>query len=1039
MGGQKTLAVMAAILFISQLAAARPSHENYDDADVNLNAIVYYFQSSFDVLNDTLVKIAIIELDQAVEDSSDFSNMIDGMRTTLSSIPEDVDSYEPLEYMVGLVGAIDINLSILIVGFEMTIGSIDGLSEYRFDTFEIGPISENLSVVDLALIEFDHGLQDMERGRSLVGKDLSGFRNISWPINLTVEEETLKIDLKLKLLQDISDTMTILEENRSSVDEVISKLMHVPVNDLHVSLTDIIKEGPIDPTLGKDIDVMEAANTGLSEGMEAGIETVKDQLDDTWGSIQALHEEQKVFLENITLLEIDLDSTISEKIIQYESCLRSIEGMNEELFFIRSVYDELEAFDDGTIADDIGLLEIIVQNYSYRLDNITIFEPDLGGIVNGLESILISNIISVDLNDDGNLSGSEVEGITLGNEPFEYLDQTRVLLDQMILELALLPKGYFINASMSIPLLERAMEICRSFSIEHNDTINRLKELNRITRTLQEDIFELMACYQKIVGLEVLMQSLNRTFSELNDVGIELDTTWEFDLIHQFGLYNGFLDSLEHLIMEPIIMIELDRGVAPYDTTILYHVLAIDIDPMNGTYYPDERNISISLDDTVLDNISLDDGRASGEFLIERKHNIGPHFLNVSMIAQNGNITNGSSELRVRKLQTSITLDLDSIVVLHGSEIGIQVSVDDELGRTQEFNVTVGPDMIKIWTPSRFDPGIVPLGYSDLDLRFAGNDHFDGSNTTIGIFTYREPSIILSANGTDFGYNDTIGLSIDMEIGNGSLMILMNDIEFGTFNITEGEISNITIDPYDMGNGTYLFKAYLSSSDEWTIDGWSNAILIRVDLTIPSDPDPPSDDINDTIIDDDGENDPPMEEDILIQWITLALVTIIVLIVSVLLIFIRKKKRKETSIEADEPFHLPKIYIRRRKKIVVAEEAVEKRLTPITRRTQKHAFNMEREELISYYLDVIERSPYELGLSNSMTPREISRQLRANGLDPVISDRISEDFEWSIYKLGSPERETLTRYKDDHVKVKGWFGSFLKRIGLSSSDGEVNN
>ena len=74
-----------------------------------------------------------------------------------------------------------------------------------------------------------------------------------------------------------------------------------------------------------------------------------------------------------------------------------------------------------------------------------------------------------------------------------------------------------------------------------------------------------------------------------------------------------------------------------------------------------------------------------------------------------------------------------------------------------------------------------------------------------------------------------------------------------------------------------------------------------------------------------------------------------------------------------------------------------------------------------------------------MTPREISRQLIVNGMDPDISDRISKDFEWSIYKLGSPERETLTRYRDDQVKVKGWFVSFLKRIGLSSSEKEVGD
>jgi hypothetical protein len=233
-------------------------------------------------------------------------------------------------------------------------------------------------------------------------------------------------------------------------------------------------------------------------------------------------------------------------------------------------------------------------------------------------------------------------------------------------------------------------------------------------------------------------------------------------------------------------------------------------------------------------------------------------------------------------------------------------------------------------------------------------------------------------------------------------------------------------------------------------------VFITVDLSIesatdnPGDKDPPVDDDDENPADDDDEDDEdgkegnmddpfwdppgpigPVDLDLL-QWlIFIVLVFAIVSTASFLLLKNRRGMFRKRTGKIN--FRLPSIYTGIHAGGRVSEPVMEtgRGMKPVVVRTTREVGG-DRERLIMHYLDMIESSPEEFGITRSMTPREVSSRLIQNGLDEDLAIRVSSDFEYSIYRLGRPEKKTLERFDRDKGTVKGWFSAFIRKIGMGS-------
>ncbi len=1053
MGRFKVLAVLITILFISQLVSAEVHHENYDEAGTDLLALIYYLQSSFEVLNRTLTSVISLDLETSIETSDEFTSMVENAKITLSHIPPEVDSYPPLNLSVELLGSIDYHLSSLVMGLKENLDAISDLETYSFNLWTIPSIRENLTMADSALVFFEEGLVSMKSGRSSLKDDLETFLSFDWTrIDKDLKEVDLGIGSKLTMVQEIIGTIDNLDENRSSVQEVLKELMITPIKDWDRSLKDLLEERNPDGSLTRDNDIISASDRDLSNEMTSILEERMISLGEAENSTFDLRERQVIFLEHISVLEKDPGSSPAERIAGFEICLDSLDGMRKEVGISRDILMDLNEYDNGTISQDLDDLEDLIKVYAARLDRIEIWVPDLQSIIDDMEMILWMNVIKADRDENGSLDNGEVDLLVLDEEVFLQISNIWDILEDARSELTFLPAEYFPEVSSVIPMVEDCLFRIEGFTTSHRDLIVSMKIISDGTTRglleLQMELFEALASLSRLNNYLTGTIALSGT---LVTQGLVLETDWEGPLKDLISLYQDYLLTKRELIDGPIIYLSLDRNTVPYDTSMGYSVIAVDVDPITGAYLPEGREVLLYLDGEGYRTLQLDHGSSSGRIEIERTFSLGHHDLNATMLSGSGSFVWSEASFSVRKLLTNVIADPSVTMIDHKKKGEIHFEVKDELFRVLETNISIENGDLEIDTPSDQTLGPYPLGINILTASFLGSEIFEGSSTDFRIDVIQDPKITIFSDRTLYGKNDTINISISQQRGNGSISVHFDAVSFELGKMAQEEDHSFLLDPSALGNGTFMVKARFTSLEPWTKDGWSNAIYIIIDLSIdsvdeipgddddtPADDDIPIDD-DDIPIDDEGDDpfwDPPgpvgpIRKDIL-QWLLFVLLIATILIVSSYFILKRKRGRTEKTTKRDH-FRLPSIYTGLPTRALQAPIPSDQEVKPVVARSIR-TIDMEREKLIRYYLEMIESSPEQIGISRSMTPREVSVKLMDSGLDPDLSQRIAKDFEWSIYKLGRPDTDTLERFNGDKGKVKGWFSSLLRRIGIGNED-----
>ena len=1034
------------MLLVAVDASAAPHHEDYDRAELDVQILVLYIQDTFSSLNITLAKMNDLDIRAASEKEALFRNNIEDARRTLSTIPEDVDSYDFLDLIVSGLGFMDENLTGIMNGMISVLDALENLSSYRFTLWEAASISENLSRVDRALFLFDNGIMSMENGRSGLEGAMAGMNDSSWFAEFGIGPEDLGFEGIRSSLQDMNDVLTGLSGNRTMMEDVMKDLMKTPMLHWHEALMSILMEDPVGGALDRDVDILVSSRSGLSRRMMDGTASLVNGMKVAWNASSGMSSLQQLFMANMTLLETNSSKNPFSELITFQRCEDYLEDMYEKEGELLDVLSDLSVYDNGTISSDLDDIHMMLADYKDRLDSLDIWLPELQRFADGISSLMEGSNISADADESGNLSDEEVSRIVLDSNLLQMAGNLSRKMEMLMDDLAAIPSGYFDETREAVDILDKCLFHAERFTTTHMALISTLRGLVPNGTRGGGDAENVRTGLGLAESARGDLISLHTGGDELEAWGIHLDMDWYPYLLGLLDLYRSFILSRKEVLTEPIIVLTIERTSAPYDTDVVFSVFAIDIDSQGDPYLPDGREFTFSFGGGDGVNLTMAEGSYSGIIPVTRELLPGPYHVNVSMMSENGSLINDSGVIDVRRLFTSVVLVPSRLDLLAGEEASARVVVRDELRRIVTGEVI--SENVSFPVPGNVSFGMPPLGKNSFQVAFPGNSYMEPSTAVLEAAVMQTPLLRLSAPLTFIGRNDTVIVRLELLRGNGTVSLFFDEIPTNETSMPEGGTSTFMLDPFILGNGTWLVKAHFRGYDGITLPGWSDPLMIRIDLSLPEAPVNEGEEepeVNETPANgeelptpDNGTSpwDPPgplTREGF--YWLIFA-ISAAAIILAVVFSIVRRRRTGVPSRGGADPFHFPRVYVRPRKVRTVKDAGSEN--GGIDGKASRYmesgvGASITRRDLIRYYLDLIESSPHELGLSRSMTPREVARKLMENGLDRETARAVAFDFEWSIYKLGIPEEETVRSFRSREESVKGWFRSILSRMGLEAS------
>lgn len=1029
------LALVMGSLLISNAVMAQVHHEDYDKAETDLASLTYYLGSSFIILNETLSNVRDLRIEDAQRNEVEFTMMIASARETLSKIPQNIDSYEKMNSSIFQMGFIDEHLSILVEGLDTTMDARSDLDSYSFEDWSPGPLRENISRADLGMIRTDQGTTNMSLGKEELLFDMEILKGS----NLFEVETGNTMDLPepsdiIEVLEDIEITISRLKNNKTSMENVLAGLMMRPMESWEGSIRDILEEGDPINTLIPVIEVLSAANSGHSDDMQENLTFIIDELNEASAPLSGTAVSQSTFLQNITILEEEEAVSLSISVVLYESCLRSIVDMEDHSKMSGLALDDLERFDNGSIRSALGDLETLIVSYRERLDLVEYWKPDIGSIADRIDSAILSNVLQADIDGNMTLEDEEVLLLTMDLDLFVNLSELARTLKEISENILSLPGDSLPEVRRVIPIMQQLVNSVEIFSVGHRELLEKMKGYaSDVTRENGSLYKELRYSLSRISFLRGSLLTIFQLRGDLEAFDLLMNSTWKVPLNEQLDLYSSYILRKGYKSSNPEIFLTVDEAQPAYDTGVGISLIFIDLDQTLEPYLPSGVSVDISIDNETGPRIELIRGSGSGRMMIDRSMEAGPHDIRAEAVSSNGTSVSASLVLTIRKLETRLSVSPAHQEVLLGRTTSINVEVKDELLRSVQAEVLIGNDDKIHQVPDRVNIGPFSLGSHEIPVVYPGDDIFQPSNTSFTVEVRQKPEILLSSNSILFGRNDTIELSVSLMKGNGSIALEMGPSYHRLGPLVEGNISSISLNPFDIGNGTYIVRAFLDPTDNWTRSGYSNIIEITIDLsfnaTEPGEGSKPDDPENETdngtieipFVEEPTGNEPFLSQTI--QWALFAVVCSVIIISSIFVISRFRRKRDEKKDRSS--FGLPSIYLGRYERIPTDDKKPEIEMEPGTERTPPGRFRTDRDRLIEHYLDLIGSSPHEAGLRDSMTPREVQRRLVDDGVDERTARELSFDFETSIYRKGEPEKGVLDRFNEDRGKVLSLLSSIF--------------
>ncbi|MDG6225431.1 MAG: hypothetical protein QCI82_07950 [Candidatus Thermoplasmatota archaeon] len=992
--------VLAAVITTMVLASGistSKSHENYDDAEMDMSTLEYFLRDALDMLKLSVEYGASEDITNCSFYTGAFANRVLNALSTLEGIPVYVDSREYLERHVNIMIYAERNLSLSVEHWTNLTTYMMWLSTLSSSNWTRASLEENLTRLDIAVPGSKESLRFMLDSLTLLQDNLLAISDI---------------DLEITLI----DLSRWSENTRSGSGDDLNYSDH-----LHVFFEPMMRNysHAIDNvTMGADpgialkemADILGSASSSTSSELRSLMEGFTVNVIDSHSTLLGIRRDQIYFEHHLASLktEIEFGSSILEQYSRSRNAMEHLVLMEEGLTSLYEAYPMLRDHDDGDVISSIDALADLIASYRSDLEDVKLVFSDIGELSSLLEEVLKDNSIDADRDGDGVISLSEASGMELPEGIMSSLERASSMLENIS---SVLERMDAYTASRYQGPYEALATLYReslSFSVNHAGFVQNIAELlssDPSTRSINEEGDRLMAmdAAERLNSMHLSLDGISDATEEGTSYGLDDRSSLISDLEHLLDMYDELmLVVLFEMEFEEGLFISLNRYDAPYDSIVRIGVLVIERTLDGHLAFPQKARVAISLDDTALSTIESIEGRGRYDLLVDRGLSLGAHTINTSCELDGGPYLYNNISFNIRKLRTYIDHHPYEPLVQPGEHIEVELHLRDELSRSVPGNLSISGASHSVFGPLILNISYQQPGQMEVELEYPGDPYQDPSNSTILIEVSYVPIIHLQVSGSVFKIGDDISLNVSCILGEGQLMMLLPSSPMIIGGAWNRSITPYLLNSSILGIGTHALDVTLISNVQWCRNGSSDPIWITVmseedhrkyiEANKPPPPiipeDPPVDDPEDPPINDQdptGDIDPVETKDRAIPPILFAIIVALLIIIglSFLAVIVVRRRRKEHAADIYEDAAITRIPGPKEQRSIDGPNSI----SPLRK---------GKNELIHSFIDTIESSPPQANMDMHMTMREVSHRLRELRA-PEEPERVMFDLERGIY------------------------------------------
>jgi len=970
----------------------------------------------------------VLDAEGALVLSAEYSSKVGAAELTLDRIPSEVDSYSALQRNLTSMNRIEVNLTGTVTALSKAVLASEVISVYGDPIWTEAAIKEDLTILDTAFSDLELGITMLRPYSAALVGDLIHFEGMGGDV----------ADQRL-LAEEVGGLGPNISSGLDGPWELLSRFMGHPMASWGVETGHLASEEALDLELERCAEMLLRVLPLLTGGMKAPVGSVTPPLEDAASSSSSFFSNQTVFLYSIDILEMNRTG-LSEGIHHFQRCAYAITGMENDLSSMRGDLSSLTAYDNGSVGEGLEALEDLLESYKERLLDVELLDNRFEAMTELVNRTFWSNVIDVDTDDDGNLSADEVMAISMGSGPSELREALEREWASLMSELRSLPGWMMADIGGTMVLIEDLVQGAAQFTSSHYDLLMNISLLLDVTRS--EDIFNaLQRCFGDLSVMDTVLGSIPDALSSLRDGDIAAPGLYTAPLQQMLELYKGYLLDIAMQINETLLSIRVWPSEVPYDSSVTYSVMMMNRDGTGAITLARGPVVDVHLDGVHIGRLTIDDGMANGTFMIERDMALGEHLLSAEFDDGSSEHLNDSDVLTVRRLRTYISLSAARTVLDMDENVTVRANAMDELLRPYKGDLILDGRSYPIDGHIDIVIGFDSVGEHLLIGSIPVTDHFDGATAPILFIVNIGPILSLTADRTSLLDDEVLGLNVTVTIGEGLAELFLDGLELGPELVLmmNGTRMALSVNASELGPGKHILQARLATTVPWARSGWSGPVQVEVlvrghdeELQPNSNETVPwnvkvHETLWDRLLPDWGFLDSLLVRIVLISLLAISFTVIIV----VLVVRIRRGRTGSGGMK------LPRPYINRRLRTVADGEMPEmtgpvqsgpdgqEAMVPAASSRMRE--DPDRKELIRMYLELIDGSS-ELGIRRSMTHREAASRLSELGLDRDLSERLSTNFERSIYAKGVPERSDIKAFGMDKGSASGFVTSLREKL-----------
>ncbi len=1020
------LSLLSFLLLVTGAALAVKHHENYDQARVDLQIINEYIKDAKDAINESLGHCMALEADQAIVWSLEFSRKVDAAERTLEKVPEEVYSYPVLFGYIAGLSRIEVNLTDTVNALSKSVLASKDIALEDGPVWTEAAIKEDLTRIDNAFLDLELGLSMLGPYSAALVDDLVHFEEIGGDVSH-----------QKALASKVGGLVLNISIGLDGPWELLSRFMVHPMGSWASETGHLVSEEALDLELKRCSGLLLSVLPLLTGGMKVPVGSVTPSLVDAASSSSSFQANQTTLLFSLDLLEMN-GTGLNDMVHHFEKCGSSLSAMEDALTSMKEDLAILSPYDNGSVAAGLEALDALMESYRKRLLEVELLQTRFEAMTDIVNRTFWANVLYVDIDDDGNLTASEVGAVSLGSGPSGQAEVLGREWYSLRSELMSLPEWMVLEIGDTQFLIDELVESAVQFTSSHYDLERDLAILLAGARS-EASFKGLMECFGHLSVMMTVVESVPATLLSLNENGITTPGLYVAPLDRMLELYKGFLLDLASQLNKTLLSIKVWPSVVPYDLMAQYSIVLINRDGTGALTMADGPLVEVDLDGTVIERLTVRNGMANGSLIIDRDMALGEHVLSVEFDVGPEGFLNDSDILTVRRLGVVLTLSAARTVLDIDGNVTVRAEARDELLRPYKGTLVLGDKSYPLDGQIDIVVEFDRLGEQILVVSIPPTDHFEGAKSPIFFIVNIASVMVLTVDRTSVYVDEDLKVNISVLVGEGQAALLLDDREMGLGMMRNGTWKAFSINASELGPGKHVLQAKLVTTVSWARSGWSEPVQVEVLEKVPDDVLPPIP--NDTVPWNEKEK-PSFWDRLVPDWgfldsLVVKVVLIMLLAASfavIIVILVVRLRRGRTGRVGKR---LPTLYMRSRVKRVVdrkgpeVEGPIKKGLDRPEEEVKvaelKGREDQGREELIRMYLELIDGSS-ELGIKRSMTHREAANRLAELGLDRKVSERLSSNFERSIYAMGVPERSDLKEFGRDKGSASGFIASLRERL-----------